>query len=372
MRVFICGIEGYLGWALTCHLTSQGHQVAGLDAGRRAQWVGECGSQSAIPISPITERLEAVKEHHGFPVKFYPCDMRDLPHLEQALAEFQPEAVVHLAEMPSAPWSMKYPQATHDNNVMGSLNLLTAIHKLDPSIHLVKLGTMGEYGTPGVVIPEEGPGSFPRNPGSFYHATKVHDSVNTEFVCGKWGLAATDVMQGIVYGTWIEAMRDDPRLATRFDFDECFGTAINRFCAQAVIDAPITPYGKGEQKRGFLPIADSMDCLTRLLATPAAPGEYRVVNQLDEVYSVNLLAGTVQVMAEAMGSMSLVVNISNPRIEMEDHTYEVDTDKLAALGYAPKSDLTGTIQRALNDLACSSERIAACADSITPRITWAA
>ena len=394
MRVFICGIDGYLGWSLACHLASHHHQVGGLDSGRRAQWVEDQGSQSAIPTQPIPVRMEALNATYGMPVDFFPCDMRDKHRLAQAIQQFQPEAIVHLAEMPSAPWSMKFPSQTYDNNVTGSINLLDAIRQIDPNIHLLKLGTMGEYGTPGVPIPEgvfpegatwavdDGTGlaengdlsglQFPRDPGSFYHAAKVAETVATKLACDKWGLRSTDVMQGVVYGTWIEAMQDDPRLATRFDFDECFGTAINRFCAQAVIGAPITPYGKGEQKRGFLPLADSMQCMELLLENDPPAGEYRVVNQFDSVYSVNYLAKLVQRLAAERGSTSEVVNIANPRKENEDHAYDVATDKLRALGYEPHGDIEGVIGRALDDLINHAGRIDQCSDAITPRITWAA
>ena len=389
MRVLICGIEGYLGWSLAVHLSSLGHQVAGLDMGHRGRWVYEMGSQSAIPTFPMVQRCDAVGAAFGMRPTFYPCDMRDADGLVSVLRDFQPDAVVNLAEMPAAPWSMAHPAATQENNVIGSLNLLVAIHKTDPSVHLLKLGTMGEYGTPCIPIPEGvftskytneilglplgGHGlaglQFPRDPGSFYHASKVADTVNTVLACKVWGLNATDVMQGVVYGTHIDAMGDDPRMATRFDFDESFGTAINRFCAQATAGLPITPYGKGEQKRGFLPLCDSIQCMTILLDNP--PDGYRAVNQLDKVYSINFLANTVQsIAASKHDSMSRVVSITNPRKEAEEHTYDVDTSTLEGLGYEPESDIVGTVDRMLGDLAPHVDRIKECSDAITPRITW--
>jgi UDP-sulfoquinovose synthase len=221
--------------------------------------------------------------------------------------EFRPDAIVYLSEIPSAPWSMNDYNAmeTQYNNVQGTLATLLAMKNVCPDAHLIKLGTMGEYGTPsGTIIPEgnfpdgsrwrlsngSDGGSlsglpFPRSAGSWYHLSKVHDSYNVRFACNNYGLRSTDVMQGVVYGTRIDAMDNDPKLNTRFDIDECFGTAINRFCAQAVICHPITVYGLGNQKRGFLSLRDSIQCLQLSIDNPPSKGEYRVFNQFDEVYS---------------------------------------------------------------------------------------
>ncbi|MDP6739685.1 MAG: NAD-dependent epimerase/dehydratase family protein [Planctomycetota bacterium] len=391
MRVFICGIEGYLGWSLACHLVARGHQLGGLDMGHRAQWVNEMGSQSAIPIEPIKSRLAALEDRYKMPVGFYPCDMRDGRRLADVLQDFMPEAVVHLAEQPSAPFSMidrQHAYLTQEINTLGSLNLLWAMRQVDRSMHLVKLGTMGEYGTPDCPIPEgvfpvdsqwvdqsfdgqiesshylDGM-QFPRDPGSLYHASKVHDTTNAVLLSRTWGLRITDVMQGVVYGTRIDAMGDDPKLATRFDFDEAFGTAINRFCAQATIGAPITPYGAGTQQRGFLPLCDSMQCLTLLLERPAGPGEYRVVNQWDQCYSITELAALI---ADVSGMA--VQHITNPRKEKEQHSYDVSRQRLPELGYVPTDDPRGQIAAILGDLEPHADRIEAHRRVITPTITW--
>lgn len=393
MKVFITGIEGYLGWSLACHLSSEGHQIGGLDMGHRDRWVKEMGSQSAIPISPIKTRLQALESAYRMPATFYPCDMRDGESLCDAIHDFQPDAVVHLAEQPSAPFSMMDRQhsveLTQLHNIAGSLNLLWAIRQVNREIHLVKLGTMGEYGTPGIPIPEGvfpegsewvsgdgGPMSaswpisglqFPRDPGSFYHASKVMDTTNTVLACKLWGLRATDVMQGVVYGTRIEGMCNNPFLRTRFDFDEAFGTAINRFCAQVTVGAPITPYGKGGQKRGFLPLRDSMACLSLLLGSPAAQGEYRVVNQFAEIYQLGELAERVATLSPG----GTVQHLTNPRKENEDHEYEADCKILPSLGYEPSSvDIDAEIKIMLNDLEHHADRINECSRVLTPTITW--
>ena len=286
MRVFIAGIDGYLGWSLAQYLTARGHEVAGTDTFFRRAWVEEVGSVSALPVYSIQERLAAFAERYGKQLNFRTGDLMDYEFLTGYLRDFQPEAVVHLGEMPSAPYSMidqQHATFTQQNNVIGSLNLLWAIRETCPEAHLVKLGTMGEYGTPNVDIPEgffevEFRGRkdympFPRQANSFYHLTKVHDTNNTMFACKTWGLRSTDIMQGVVFGTRIDEMGEDPRLRSRLDFDQCFGTAINRFACQAVIGHPLTVYGSGGQTRGFLPLRDSMQCLTIAIENPPKPGE---------------------------------------------------------------------------------------------------
>src|SRR5690606_27699747 len=326
MRVFIAGIDGYLGWPLAQHLTARGHEVAGMDMFLRRQWVEEVGGQSAIPVYPMEERLKAFEEHFGKPLNFRKGDLLDYAFLKEYLAEFQPDAIVHLGEMPSAPYSMidqAHTVYTQHNNVIGSLNILWAMKEVCPDAHLVKLGTMGEYGTPNVPVPEgffeiEYRGRkdvlpFPRQAGSFYHWSKVHDSGNTMFACRIWGLRSTDIMQGVVFGTQIDAMGDDPRLRSRLDFDQCFGTAVNRFCCQAVIGHPLTLYGLGGQTRGFLPLRDSMQCLTIALENPAEPGEYRVFNQFEEYYTIEELALKVQQAGADIGLDVEIHHYDNPR-----------------------------------------------------------
>ncbi len=266
------------------------------------------------------------------------------------------------------------------NNIVGTLNVLHAMHELVPDAHLVKLGTMGEYGTPNVDIPEgffeiEYRGRrdrlpFPRQAGSWYHWSKVHDSNNVMFACRIWGLRSTDVMQGVVYGTRIDEMGDDPRLATRLDFDQAFGTAINRFCCQAVIGEPLTLFGRGSQRRGFLPLRDSMQCLTLAVENPPAPGEYRVFNQFEECYSVAELADRVVAVAGELGVAAEVQQLENPRHEAEVHYYRPDRDRLPALGYEPTRDMAGELRQMLEDLLACRSRIEEKRDVLLPDIHW--
>jgi UDP-sulfoquinovose synthase len=383
MKVFIAGIDGYLGWSLAQYLTARGHVVAGNDVYLRRQWVEEMGSLSALPIVSMEERLAAFRERYGTDLIFREGDLLDYDFLVSFLRDFQPDAIVHLAEMPSAPYSMidqKHAVWTHTNNVNGSLNVLWAMREVCPDAHLVKLGTMGEYGTPNVDIPEgffevEYRGRkerlpFPRQPGSFYHLTKVHDTHNTMFACRIWGLRSTDIMQGVVFGTRIDEMGDDPRLSSRLDFDQCFGTAVNRFACQAVIGHPLTLYGRGGQTRGFLPLRDSMQCLTIAVENPPQPGEYRVFNQFEECYTIEELAYKVREAAEAVGLPTEILHYDNPRKEMETHYYNPDRQNLIDLGYQPSHDVVAEMKIMLRDLMPHRERIMTRRDILVPDIRW--
>jgi len=383
MRVFIAGVDGYLGFSLAQYLTARGHQVAGTDCYLRRDWVAEMGSHSATPIRRMTERIQAFRERFGKNLQFIKGDLTDYNFVWNFFRSFQPEAIVHLAEMPSAPYSMvdvHHCNFTHQNNLIGTLNILHAMRDTCPQVHLVKLGTMGEYGTPNVDIPEgffeiEYRGRkdrlpFPRQPGSWYHLTKVHDTHNVMFACKIWGLRSTDIMQGVVFGTRIDEMGDDERLFTRFDFDQCFGTAINRFCAQAVIGQPLTPYGKGHQKRGFLPLRDSMQCLTIAIENPPPAGEYRVFNQFEEVYDITELARKVQKVAAELDLDVQVRNLENPRLEQEEHYYQPDHQHLLDLGYKPTHDIEAELKIMLQDLLKYRNRIEARAHALIPDVRW--
>jgi UDP-sulfoquinovose synthase len=383
MRVFIAGVDGYLGWPLAQHLAARGHTVAGADLFLRRQWVEEVGGESAIPIVSNAERLAAFREHWSHPLEFRAGDLCDYAIVRECFETFRPDAIVHLGEMPSAPYSMMdvaHATFTQTNNLVGTMNMLFAMRDLVPDAHLVKLGTMGEYGTPNVDIPEgmfeiEYRGRkdtlpFPRQPGSWYHLSKVHDSANTLFACRVWGLRSTDVMQGVVYGTRTGTMPDDPRCHTRLDFDQCFGTALNRFCCQAIIGDPITPYGKGGQKRGFIPLRDSIQCLTLAIEHPPQRGEYRVFNQFEEVYDVTSLARRVQAVAREVGIEATIANLENPRTEMEEHYYNPDHQHLLDLGYQPTHDMAAELRVVLTDLLPQRERIAARRALLRPDIRW--
>jgi UDP-sulfoquinovose synthase len=383
MRILIAGMDGYLGWPLSLRLAAHGHVVAGIDKGFRRDWVEEMGSHSAIPIASLDDRLQAFQGLTDQPIKFWAGDLCDYSIAKDAIRVFRPDAVVHLAEMPSAAYSMidaDHCAYTQRNNVIGTLNLLHAIREENPSIHLVKLGTMGEYGTPNIPIPEgffeiEYRGRkdrlpFPRQAGSWYHQSKVHDSNNIMMACKLWGLRSTDIMQGVVYGTRDGTPAADERFRTRFDFDQCFGTAINRFCAQAVAGIPITPFGSGRQVRGFLPLKDSMTCIELVLDHPPAAGEYRVINQFEETYKIVDLAGRVHDAAAELGLPVEIVPVENPRLEAEEHYYSPDRKTLIEWGYHPTTDMASELRGILEDLLPYRDRILKKSSVIRPDIRW--
>ena len=383
MRIFIAGVDGYLGWALAQYLMARHHEVGGADLYLRRQWVEEMGGHSAIPVPAMKDRLSAVRTQYGRDLRFWEGDLCDYGFVEGIFRDFQPDAVVHLGECPSAPYSMIDRQHTvwvQTNNITSTFNLMFAIRDLRPDAHLLKLGTMGEYGTPGIDIPEgffeiEYRGRrerlpFPRQAGSWYHWSKVHGSNNIMFACKVWGIRATDIMQGVVFGTRIEEMNGNEALLTRLDYDQAFGTAINRFSCQAVIGHPLTPFGKGHQRRGFLPLRDSMQCLTLALHNPPKAGEYRVFNQFEEVYDVTELAQKVQRVAQGLGLEATIHNVENPRMELEQHHYAPDHQHLFDLGYKPSHDVETEIHIMLRDLMKHRERIAAKRESLTPDVRW--
>jgi len=382
MRVLIAGIDGYLGWPLALHLGARGHEVFGIDNFARRKNVAEVGSWSATPIPRIEKRLEVARNLRGLRIKFFRGDLRKYQDAAYVLQQSRPDAIVHLGEQPSAPYSMidcEHACYTQENNVIGTMNLLWAMKEFSPRAHLVKLGTMGEYGTPNIEIPEgffeiEYRGRkdrlpFPRQAGSFYHLSKVHDSANIALACKIWGLMSTDVMQGVVYGTRTSEITDY-KLMTRFDFDEVFGTVINRFCAQAVIGYPLTPYGKGRQRRGFIALVDSIQCLTIALENPPSHGEYRVFNQLDEIYGINELAEMVCEASNEVGIKAEIASVDNPRVELEEHYYEVDHDELRRLGFRPVRKIEEELEIMVADLVKFKDRVKAKRSAIAPTVRW--
>ena len=382
MKVMIMGMDGYLGWTLSMYLASRGHEVSGIDNMLRRKMVTEIGSQSATPIKSMEKRLEAYKKTSGNDLKFYKGDLTQSAFVDVVVEKEQPDCIVQLGQIPAAPYSMidvEHCNFTQVNNIIGHNNILFAIKDHVPECHLLKLGTMGEYGTPNVDIPEgffevdyrgkKDKLPFPRQPGSWYHLTKVHDTWNLMFANKIWGIRATDVMQGVVHGVKTPEMVNDD-LLTRFDFDEVFGTAINRFCAQAVVGHELTPYGKGGQTRGYLALRDSMQCFTIAIENPPKEGEYRVFNQFDETYSVNELAERTRKVAQEYGLDAKIWNIPNPRLEAEEHYYNPDMEHLPNLGFKPTHSLEDELHITIPKLIEYKDRIEAKRESINPKIKW--
>jgi UDP-sulfoquinovose synthase len=348
MRVAVLGGDGYCGWATALYLSRKGHSVAIADNFARRQWDHELGVQTLTPIRPLADRLRVWQELTGNNIELLVGDVTEYDFLSSVIQDFEPEAVVHFAEQRAAPYSMidrKHAVFTQVNNVVGTLNLLFALREFQPECHLIKLGTMGEYGTPNIDIEEgyitiEHNGRkdtvpYPKQPGSFYHLSKVHDSHNIMFTCKAWGLRATDLNQGVVYGTMTDEVAMNEALINRFDYDEVFGTVLNRFCVQAAIGHPLTVYGKGGQTRGFLDIRDTVRCVEIACLNPAAQGECRVYNQFTEQFSVLDLARLVQTAGEKLGLTVEVEHLPDPRVEAEQHYYNAKHSKLIELGLEP-------------------------------------
>jgi UDP-sulfoquinovose synthase len=381
MRVLILGGDGYLGWPTAMRFSGRGHDVAVVDNFARRRWVEEAGSHSLTPIGTLEERIEAWRDVSGKQIESYVGDIAEGGFIGEILRDFEPSVIVHYGEQPSAPWSMKsvdHAVITQANNVIGSLKLLWAMREHTPDAHLVKLGTMGEYGTPNIDIEEgfieiEHRGRkdtlpFPKLPGSLYHLSKVHDSHNIHFACRVWGLTATDLNQGVVYGIETPETQLDDRLATRFDYDELFGTALNRFAVQAVIGHPLTVYGKGGQTRGFLNIVDTLQCIELTAENPPKPGEYRVFNQFTEVFNVADLAERVRHAGAELGMDVRVDHVANPRLEMEEHYYNPTHTKLVSLGLRPTLLSETLIESMLEVIRRHQDRVIV--DVIAPVTQW--
>jgi UDP-sulfoquinovose synthase len=348
MKVLVIGGDGYCGWATALYLSNRGYEVGILDSLVRRHWDAQLLIETLTPIAPIQARLQRWKDLTGKHIDLYIGDINDYTFLERSMLTFAPDAVVHFGEQRSAPFSMidrEHAVLTQANNVLGNLNLLYALRDHFPDCHLVKLGTMGEYGTPNIDIEEgyitiEHNGRkdtlpYPKQPGSFYHLSKVHDSHNIHLACKIWGLRATDLNQGVVYGVLTEETGMDELLINRLDYDGIFGTALNRFCIQAAVGHPLTVYGKGGQTRAFLDIRDTVRCVEIALGNPANSGEFRVFNQFTEMFSVGDLAMMVKKAGTILGLNVDVDYLDNPRVEAEDHYFNAKNTNLLDLGLQP-------------------------------------
>jgi UDP-sulfoquinovose synthase len=370
MRVMILGIDGYLGWTLALWLASLGCKVSGVDNYNRRNWVKERGAHTIVPIARMNERLRAAKDVLGIDINFRQIDIyTQRQRLKEFIEEVKPESIVHYAEFASAPFSMidvEHAIETQKNNVLGTLALLFTMRDTIPESSLLKLGTMGEYGTPLTgrplfegIFPAEavlqwndrewslGGELTPRDPVSFYHVSKVQDTFNVYEACKYWWLRSFDIMQGVIFGVHTDQVAADPRLRTRLDIDEWFGTIINRFVAQAVIGIPLTLYGLGKQIRGFIALRDAMECMTRLICAPPEPGQYAVVNQISGIRSARQLAYTVAKVGKEHFNLPVQIQrVENPRVEADEHPFEALYEKLPKrYGFEPKVNIEEEISR---------------------------
>ena len=381
MNILVVGGDGYLGWPQSMYLSRQGHRVGIVDNLARRAWDLDCGTDSLTPIQTLPERVALWKKLTGHQIETYIGDVQDYDFLAEIVPQFSPDAVVHFGEQRSAPYSMidrEHAVFTQTNNVAGTLNLLYAIKEFSPKAHLVKLGTMGEYGTPNIDI-EEGfieithngrkdvlP--YPKQPGSFYHLSKAHDSHNIIFACKIWGISSTDLNQGVVYGVETDETILDDGLATRFDYDGIWGTVLNRYCVEAATGRPLTVYGRGGQTRGFLDIRDTLRCIELAILKPPQPGEYRVFNQFTEQFSVLDLANLVRRIGSRKGLQVIIDHLPDPRVESEIHYYNAKHSKLLDLGLVPHN-LSDVLLDSIMDVVIRyRDRVRG--DTLLPRVNW--
>ena len=381
MKVLVIGGDGYCGWATSLYLSSRGHEVTIVDSLVRRAWDREHGLDSLIPIASTRRRLDEWSRATGRTIRFDQSDVTDYEALCRIVRETSPDAVVHFGQQRSAPFSMidrEHAVRTQVNNTVGNMNVLWALHEHAPAAHLVKLGTMGEYGTPNIDVEEgfitiEHNGRtdtlpYPKQPGSFYHLTKVSDSDQIYFACRIWGLRATDLNQGVVYGTTTEQTALSPALANRYDYDHIFGTVLNRFCVQAALGHPLTVYGRGGQTRSFLDIRDTVRCVEIALEHPAREGEYRVFNQFTEMFAVEQLAEHVRHVAQSLGLPCEIAHVANPRVERESHYYNCVNTNLRSLGLEPTPLSDETIAGLITLAHEHRERVDL--RLIPPRVEW--
>lgn len=381
MRIVVAGGDGFCGWPTALYLSNRGHDVAIIDSLARRKWDEELHSNSLMPISTLEERVTRWKELTGKTISVYIGDLNHYDFLRQVLIQTKPDAFVHFAEQRSAPYSMidrEHAVFTQVNNVVGTLNVLYGIREIVPDCHLIKLGTMGEYGTPNIDIEEgylkiihngrEDVLPYPKQPGSFYHLSKVHDSNNIMFACRTWGLRSTDLNQGVVYGLHTNETLLDPLLVNRLDYDGVFGTVLNRFLIQAALGHDLTVYGKGGQTRGFLNIMDTVRCIEIAAENPANPGEFRVFNQFTEEFSVLDLAQKVQEMVAGEGFEAKIIFLDNPRVEKEEHYFHAAHSKLQDLGLEPHLLTNEVLKDIFHFILNHKHR--AIKENLLPKVSW--
>jgi len=360
-HILILGGDGFLGWPTAMYFSQRGYQVTVVDNYMRRNNCQDWDVGMLYPVPSLVERAKIWYELTGKEIKVVIGDLAD-PEVMRGLfdgrVEYRwavnrnfsgiPETVVHYAEQPSAPFSMiSYQQAnsTIQNNLLVTNNLMFAVRDYARETHIIKLGTMGEYGTPNIDIEEgwleiehkgrRGKFLFPRAAGSIYHTTKVMDTDLLWFGVRIWGLKVTDLMQGPVYGIETEESSIDQRLRTFFNYDEIFGTIVNRFITQAVVGYPLTVYGKGGQTRGYLNLKDTLQCVHKSEQTPAKQGELRIFNQMMETFSANDLAEKTARVGQSLGYDVQIEHLENPRKEMEEHYYNPAYQGLIEIGVEP-------------------------------------
>jgi UDP-sulfoquinovose synthase len=381
MRVLVLGGDGYLGWATAMHLSAEGYDVCVCDNYLRRELNSQFNSEPLFPVPTLQDRAEAWHSHAKRKIAVQVGDLKNWEFVRTLFAGFTPDAIVHFAELPSAPFSMVDRDCAAlvlRNNLGTTLNLAHAVHEVCPLAHIIKLGTLGEYGTPNIDI-EEGwieishkgrrdKFLYPRQGSSLYHTTKIMDTDLLWFYVRTWGLRVTDLMQGPVYGVTTDESLFDPALMPHFSYDAVFGTVLNRFVVQAVAGIPLTLYGSGTQRRGFINIKDTLQCIRLVLENPPAEGELKICNQFVDVFSISELAELVAVAASKLGIAVKLQHLANPRLESEQHYYNPANSALFELGLQPHYLTEDAVKEMLDLIRCHSDKIEE--HQILPKVTW--
>ncbi|PWG16159.1 NAD-dependent epimerase/dehydratase family protein [Salibaculum griseiflavum] len=381
MRVLILGGDGYLGWPTAMDFAAAGHEVTVADNYLRRH-MAEATESDALLVAPnLSERAAIFKGTTGHEIHVRIGDLSDPDVMFDIVRDTTPDTIIHYAEQPSAPYSMRgfrEARETFQNNLDVTFNCIWAVKEIVPEAHVVKLGTMGEYGTPNIDIEEgwleiEHKGRkdtflYPRAAGSLYHTTKVLDTDLLWFYVRTYGLRVTDLMQGPVYGISTDEADLDPRLCPNFHYDDIFGTVVNRFLVQAVAGVPLTVYGGGGQTRGYLNLRDTLQCVRLAAEKPAESGELRIFNQLTETFTVSELAERVKGVGDQMGLGVEIKSIPNPRKEKEEHYYNPTHSGLIELGLEPHYMTEGILGAMLERIIENRDRIVT--DRIMPRVRW--
>ena len=381
MRILILGGDGYLGWPTAMHLASKNHDVLAVDNYLRRNTAIETSSEALIPTPNLIDRADIFKDTTNYKIKTIIADCADYLQLSTIIKDFKPETVIHYAEQPSAPYSMinfNTAKTTLNNNLNVTFNLIWAVKDFAPECHIIKLGTMGEYGTPNIDIEEgwldiEHKGRkdkflYPRQAGSLYHTTKILDTDLLWFYVRANGLKVTDLMQGPVYGLSTNETDLDERLLPNFHYDDIFGTVVNRFLVQSVVGIPLTVYGKGEQTRGYLNLKDTLQCVELAVNNPVSNGELRILNQFTEQFSVNQIAEKIQVAGNELDLCVKIKPLKNPRKELEDHYYNANHHGLLDLGLKPNFMTCDAIKSMLKQVIRYKNKIDI--KKIMPRVKW--
>jgi UDP-sulfoquinovose synthase len=381
MKVLILGGDGYLGWPTAMSFAAAGYDVTVADNYLRRRIAESTDSDPLMLVPNLTERSQIFEAVSGKKISVKIGDLSDSDFMFELVREVLPDTIIHYAEQPSAPYSMRgFSEAreTFQNNLDVTFNCIWAVKDIVPECHLIKLGTMGEYGTPNIDIEEgwidiEHKGRkdkflFPRAAGSLYHTTKVLDTDLLWFYVRTHGLRVTDLMQGPVYGLSTPEADLDPRLWPTFNYDDIFGTVVNRFLVQAVAGVPLTVYGGGGQTRGYLDLRDTLQCVKLAAENPADLGELRIFNQLTETFTVNELAARIKKVGDQMGLGVEIKSIQNPRKEKEEHYYNPNHSGLIELGLQPHFMTDEALGIMLERIISNRDRIVL--DRIMPRVSW--